>query len=247
MIVYDSELKIFYSDKINSARYFSGFATRELGDARNTEVITRFLKEEETPSRRIVTLEQIHSANVSHYVTNDEAHAENIEETDGVVTKESNVALTVLTADCTPIVYVDKEAEVIGISHQGWRGLLKKLPQKLIESMEKEGARRDHLVASLGPAIGDCCYDISEDRYAEFASEYEEYVGQIFRERKGKWYLNLSLLSYLLLVEGGVQKENIDFFPFCTSCDKKRFFSARRAKTPKSERQFSFIIKNEKK
>ena len=51
-------------------------------------------------------------------------------------------------------------------------------------------------------------------------------------------------LNFLLLKDVGIKSENIDFFPFCTSCDKDRFFSYRRDKEKEYGEMVSFILKN---
>ena len=75
--------------------------------------------------------------------------------------------------------------------------------------------------------------------------ELEKYSDKIFKVIKGKRHLNLLLLNYLLLVDNGVKKENIDYFPFCTYCDNSRFFSFRHGKINHRvdlEEMFSFIM-----
>ncbi|OGK21336.1 hypothetical protein A2866_01345 [Candidatus Roizmanbacteria bacterium RIFCSPHIGHO2_01_FULL_39_8] len=167
----------------------------------------------------------------------------NLPDADGSITNLSNAALIVKNADCVPIVYVDKIAGYIGISHNGWRGSLKRLAPKMIQKMVSLGSKIEHITCALGPAIGLCCYEVDEDFYYEFMGEFEIYAKQIFQFRKGRWHVNLTLLNCLLLREAGVKKVNIDFFPFCTKCDQKRFFSRRRAKHEDFERMFNFIVK----
>lgn len=242
MIIYNPDLKIFYSNKINDSSYFSAFGTRELGDGRNTENISSFLDENEIRYTTIVVPDQIHSSNIA-FIEEQEPGIEKIEDTDGVLTNKKDTVLTVIAADCLPIVFVDKEKGIVGISHHGWRGSLKRLAQKMIERIVKAGGSKEDIIVAIGPGIGACCYDIDDDRYQQFFEEFDGYSDKIFSQQHGRRHVDLSLLNYLLLVDVGVKKENIDFFPFCTSCDKKRFFSARRMKKPNFDRQFSLIVR----
>lgn len=242
MIVFDQNLKIFYSTLISDDKYFSGFSTRPLGDGRRVETLMRFFKTSGIPYRKLVVLEQIHSVNVSEYVYSGHDDFAKIEETDGVVTREKEIALTVRTGDCCPIIFVDKTAGITGVSHQGWRGSLKKMAKKMVERMVSIGTSPENINVAIGPTIGDCCYDVQDDRYYEFLSEFESYADKIFHLKGGKKYLNLSRLNHLLLMEAGVPSSNIDHFPFCTKCDTNRFFSFRRDKKEDYGEMFSFII-----
>ena len=246
MINFDNQFKIFYSDKINNGGYFSGFGTRFLGDARKNENIFNFFSLRNDTFEKLVTLEQIHSANISIYQKNERQKIEKIEDTDGLITTEFNTLLTVRTADCLPVIFSDKENGVIGIAHLGWRGSIKRLSQKMVKEMVESGANKENIIVAIGPGIGSCCYDIDDNRYYQFLEEFDGYSKKIFRFSGGKRYVDLTKLNYLLLQEIGISENNIDFFPFCTFCDKNRFFSFRRDKKEMYSEMFHFIIKKEK-
>lgn len=243
MIIYNSEFKIYSSSLINDDGYFSGFGTRQLGDARKTEIVARFFHANGISYKTIVLMQQIHSVNVSQYKSQQNDQFQLIEDTDGVFTSEFNTVLITRTADCVPIQFCDKKNGIIGISHQGWRGSLKKMVHKMIQQMMLHGAQLQNIKVALGPSIGSCCYEISNDTYYEFLYEFNGYSQRIFTMRQGKWHINLILLNYLLLTEMGIPKKHIDFFPFCTRCDSSRFFSFRRDKKQDFGEMMSFIVK----
>lgn len=242
MILYNPESKTMYSTLINDSLYFSGFGTRSLGDARQDENIINFFSEQNILPKQIVKQGQIHSTNIQEITESGESIFKTVEDTDGLITKSGNTALILVNADCVPLIFADKTKGVIGISHQGWRGSLKRMAAKMVRKFQAAGIDSEKLTVAIGPAIGACCYDIDEDEYYEFMEEFENYADQIFHLRKGRHHLNLSLLNYIQLVESGVKKEHIDFFPFCTKCDENRFFSRRRDGKRFSE-MFNFIIK----
>jgi hypothetical protein len=247
MIVFDQDLKIFYSTLINDIGFFSGFSTRALGDARSIEPIFKFFADNNIGFKKIVVLEQIHSVNIEEFIIKDSENFTKLEETDGVVSRETGTILTARTGDCCPLIFVDKERKIIGVSHQGWRGTLKRMAQKMVNRMVGMGANSKSIKVAIGPTIGECCYDVSEDRYYEFLEEFEEYSEKIFHYRGGKRHLNLTLLNHLLLKEIGIPSENIDHFPFCTKCDTKRFFSFRRDRKKEDYGEmFSFVLYNRK-
>lgn len=243
MIVYDPNQKIFTSTVINDDYYMAVFGTKFLGDARHAESIFQALKELNISYKTVVIPEQIHSVNVSVLESKVVNEVENIVDTDGVVTKEDNIVLTVRTGDCVPIIYCDKKTGVIGISHQGWRGSLKKMVKHMTNEMEKVGSKKEDIFVAIGPSIGACCYDLSDERYFTFMGELDWYSEKIFSSYNGKRHLNMPFLNYLLLLEAGIKKEHIDFFPFCTKCDTERFFSFRRDEKKNYGEMVSFILK----
>lgn len=243
MIKYEEDLKIFYSSIINDADFFSGFSTKDLSDGRHTQNILNFFSQNNIKVRKLITLEQIHSSNIAFFEASDDTSIIKIEETDGVITKDIQTVLTVINADCLPLVMTEKKKGLIGISHQGWKGTLKKLAVKMVDEFIKHGAEKKLIEIAMGPSIGMCCYDIDEERRVYFLEEFEKYEDKILFSRGDHYHLNLPVLNYLQLVDAGIQPKNIDYFPFCTLCDQSRFFSFRREKSKDFSRMFNFIMK----
>ena len=82
---------------------------------------------------------------------------------DALWTEKSGVLLGVAAADCVPVLVADPEGP-IGAAHAGWQGATLRVAEQLVEAMVAGGAVRERLVASLGPAIGPCCYVIDMER-----------------------------------------------------------------------------------
>lgn len=226
MFIYHLEQNLLSSSILTSS--VSGFTTRSAGDMRKIQVVKDFFQQNEIVPRKIVLLEQIHSVNVSIPDVLHLGDVEILEESDGVVTQEEGVILTVRTADCIPILFYDPVKKIIGASHQGWRGSVKNLVKHTILKMQDLGSHPSNIHMSMGPAIGMCCYTVDLDRYVLFMEEMERFEKHIFKPHGDEFHLNLVRLNYELAQEAGVQDRNIDFFPFCTSCDEKRFYSYRR-------------------
>lgn len=244
MITYDSNLKIFSSTLINDERFFGGFGTRALGDGRKIDNIFNFAQTYIPSFKTIVIPEQIHSTNVTIFTSNLTDNLERVSETDGIITKDFNSVLIINTADCSPIIFAEKQQGIVGISHQGWRGSVKRLGQKMIKKIVELGGKKENIFVAIGPSIGECCYDIDDERYYQFIEEFDGYSKKIFHRHQGKLHLNLSLLNYLQVKEIGIPIKNIDHFPFCTSCDRKRFFSFRRDKKEDYGEMLSFVVKS---
>src|SRR5688500_16773686 len=123
MIRYNTDQQIYYSTIISKDQVRSGFATRTQGDGRDNKNIQNFLAEENIAYRTLVDPEQIHSTNVD-LIRKPQEGIIHVEETDGIITRESGVALTIATADCIPAMFADHKKGIIGIAHHGWRGTL---------------------------------------------------------------------------------------------------------------------------
>lgn len=239
MINFDKKLQIYYSAKINDVNFFSGFGTRTIGDGINIENITEFFRKNKIKYRELIRPEQVHGDKIFSFAGNGRDHSE----TDGLITSQAKIILTIITADCVPLIFADKKKGIVGISHQGWKGTYKKLAIKMVNKMLEQGSDKDNIIVSIGPSINDCCYAISQDMYNSFQHRFPKYTDKIFRKAEKKVYMNLAKLNYLQLIDIGIKKENIDFSPFCTFCNKDKFFSYRRDGKENLKEMFSFIVK----
>jgi len=63
---------------------------------------------------------EVHSADVATIT----APTQDKPKADALVTGTSGVALSILTADCQPVLFADPKARVVGAAHAGWKGAL---------------------------------------------------------------------------------------------------------------------------
>lgn len=162
---------------------------------------------------------------------------------DALVTDRPGIAIGVLAADCGPVLFADGEAQVIGAAHAGWQGALKGVLENTIETMEKLGARRERIVAALGPSISQANYEVGPDfveRFLAADARNERYF--LPSQRPGHAMFDLRGYSVDRLRAAGVRAEMLDR---CTYADEDLFFSYRRA-THRNEadygRQISAIV-----
>lgn len=90
---------------------------------------------------------------------------------DALVTAETGLALSVLTADCAPVLLADADARVIGAAHAGWKGLLAGVLDSVVDAMCGLGAERGTLRATIGPAIAQPSYEVGPEFYSQFVAE----------------------------------------------------------------------------
>lgn len=164
---------------------------------------------------------------------------------DGLITNEPEVALTVFSADCTPVLLYDPVKKVIGAVHAGWRGTAAEIAGKTAEKMTREfGCKPENIRAAIGPCISQCCFetdaDVPEAMLASFGKEAEELI-----QPKGeKYYVNLKGLNALSLRRAGV--ERIDIAKACTACQPERFWSHRRVGNERGSLAAVIMIRGEK-
>ena len=179
-----------------------------------------------------VTPEQVHSGNVT--VVRDKKYnlgATNYESaikgTDAMVTETPGICLMVLQADCVPILFYDPNKKVIGVAHAGWKGTVNKIARNTVNAMtENYNSKNEDIIASIGPAIGPCCYEVKLDVVKKV--EKSLYGGkEIIIVRDGKYYLDLWKANKIQLINSGIAEENIEIAKICTKCNQNIFFSAR--------------------
>jgi len=145
---------------------------------------------------------------------------------DGLVTTRRGIALGILAADCTPVLFADSVAGVIGACHAGWRGALAGITDATVEAMEQLGARRDRIHAAVGPTIRQQSYEISDPFRATFIAAAAGNAGFFAAGRRdGHWQFDLPGYVLLRLRRAGIQAEDIGLD---TCSDPDRFFSYRR-------------------
>jgi YfiH family protein len=144
------------------------------------------------PGGRIAAPHQVHSPDVVQVDAAWDDAAEGRPIADAVVTATPGIVLGIVTADCAPVLFADAEAGVIGAAHAGWRGAVDGVLDNTIAAMERLGARRDEIVAVIGPTIAQPSYEVD----AAFRERFDPGAAQFFAaapEREGiaRWHFDL--------------------------------------------------------
>jgi YfiH family protein len=144
-----------------------------------------------------------------------------------VVTTERGLALSVLTADCAPVLLADCEAGVIGAAHAGWRGALSGVLETTVALMIEAGARSAAIAAAIGPCIGQASYEVGPEFEAEFLAR-DPANGAFFLPGRGdRRQFDLPGFVARRLDLLGVAK--VETFAFDTCASAAQFFSNRRS------------------
>ena len=166
-------------------------------------------------------------------------------EADALVTNRRGIALSVLTADCAPVLLADADAGVVGVAHAGWKGAFGGVLQATVAAMRVIGAKR--ISAAIGPCIAQKSYEVGEDfierAWGAANRDYFEsrYLWKPRRTRQ--FFFDLEAYVFDTLVDcdlGG----SVDALSEDTYSQPDRYFSFRRAThggEPDYGRQISLI------
>ena len=146
---------------------------------------------------------------------------------DGLVTRHPGIAIAVLTADCTPVLFADREAGVVGAAHAGWKGALGGILESVLSAMEGLGADRGRTVAAVGPVISQRAYEVGPEFVERFVDDDPE-TGRFFAGGTGDRAM-FDLPGYCLWRLRGAGVGAAGWTGHCTYSDERRFYSYRRA------------------
>lgn len=188
----------------------------------------------------LVTVYQVHSPDVAAVTA---PFAGERPKADAMVTATPGLALGVLTADCGPVLFADAKAGVVGAAHAGWRGAVSGVLENTISAMEQLGARREDIVAVLGPTISRANYEVGGEFRDTFLNQ-DRGNDRYFSASATIGHIMFDLPAYILdrLAGAGVRAAATGH---CTYADEARFFSFRRTThrgEPDYGRQISAIM-----
>jgi YfiH family protein len=158
---------------------------------------------------------------------------------DAVVTDRPGIAVGVGSADCGPILFADAKTGIVGAAHSGWRGAVGGILESAILAMERLGAKRDSIVAVLGPTISVANYEVGPDLVSAF-EKVDKGNARFFRpaDRPGHHMFDLPACIVSRLTAAGVRAADIGL---CTYADPERFFSYRRT-THRGEADYGRLL-----
>lgn len=157
---------------------------------------------------------------------------ENRPKADAVVTTEKNVAISIVTADCTPVLFFGKSGEktVIGAAHAGWRGAVSGILEATIEAMcaTCSDLTPQDIQACVGPCIAQKSYEVGEDFKTKCVAQDPAYT-RFFKTvtQNGKPHFDLQGFCHHRLSAAGLTK--ISTLAMDTYSEEQHFFSYRRA------------------
>lgn len=144
---------------------------------------------------------------------------------DGLVTIERGVPLCTFYADCVPLFFLDPHKKIIASVHSGWKSTMLEIGKEAVKVMKNLGSNADDILAAIGPSIGPCHFEVSDDVAGQFVSKFGSEI--VDRTVGDKTYIDLWKTNVNILLSSGIKDENITLAKQCTYCEKDRFYSYR--------------------
>lgn len=159
------------------------------------------------PGGALAAPHQVHSPDVVSVTAAWDDAAEGRPVADAVVTATPGIVLGIVTADCGPILFADRDAGVIGAAHAGWRGAVDGVLENTITAMEALGAARANIAAVLGPTIAQPSYEVDPAFRARFPADAERFFAPAaMREGLPRWHFDLPAFIIARLAAAGLSK-----------------------------------------
>ena len=238
-----NNVKNVHYNFFSAERGFSPFPYNSLNCSFNSQDSHKNILENRKFVKTIMHLDDLFFVNQVHsnkvfFLENKQQLSSKLE-VDGVVTNLKNVGLSILTADCAPIFFLDLNKEIIASCHAGWRGALNGIIENTVDKMIEIGSLRKNIKAIIGPTIQQYSYEIGNDLAiaVESTSEYKS-KNNIIVEKSKNIFFNLPLFikSKLNLIKiNNVIDVEIDTYL------NKNFFSYRRT----IQNRKNDVLKNE--
>ena len=178
------------------------------------------------------SMRQVHSARVAT-MDADTPQGERLE-ADAMVTAVPGIALTILTADCLPVLFDGGHA--IGAAHAGWKGTLGGVLENTVGALHDLGAR--DIRAAIGPAISQPAYEVGPELRDAFLASDPDAAAFFAPGRGDRLHLDLPGYARHRLARVGVEAR---WTGHCTYGDPDRFYSYRRA-THRNEADYGRLI-----
>ena len=184
-----------------------------------------------------IYLKQVHGTNVVTL----EANTPNGTVADACITTHSDVACTIMVADCLPVLFTNLDGSFVAAAHAGWRGLAAGVLQHTLDqikmknqavSIVKIAYRAINTIAWLGPCIGKKSFEVGDEVKAAFTSQSPLAEDHFVALHNGKWLADLAGLARMQLQQLGIPAANVfgndGSDAWCTVTQPQRFYSHRR-------------------
>jgi len=148
-------------------------------------------------------------------------------------TQKTNLACTIMVADCLPLLLTDSRGATVAGAHAGWRGLAHGVIENTVKTLcVQSGALPSDLLVWLGPCIGPKAFEVGAEVRQAFLQK-DETADSCFKphpDNPNKYLADLPALAQERLHSLGVQTiaGNNSSDAWCTVQQASRFFSYRR-------------------
>tara|TARA_B100000029_G_C17257194_1_gene845001 strand:- start:16 stop:777 length:762 start_codon:yes stop_codon:yes gene_type:complete len=185
----------------------------------------------------LINLNQTHSNKVLYFEK--KLDVKNRLQGDAIVSKVKNIGISILTADCAPILFYDPKNEIIGCAHSGWKGALNGIIANTIKKFNQLNSKNEDLIAVVGPCIGKQSYEVRKDFFEKFINKKNKSESFFEKTENNKYKFDLRGFINKEISDLNVNNvENIDI----DTCSEKDFFYSYRRSQINNEKDYGRCI-----
>ena len=188
---------------------------------KNRNMILNFLKIQKFP---LFIPNQVHGTKVEIISDRNSIIAT---KADALITSQKQIALGILTADCAPLLIVDRKKKIIATIHCGWKGTLNGIIENAIDRFTEMGSIKKNLIAAIGPCISSKSYEVKYDFVSNFKIIEKDIEDFFIFQKENTLFFDLNLYIKTKLLNNGLR--DIFTLDIDTYANEKNFFSYRRS------------------
>ena len=223
----------FFSRKNGFSKGYYESLNCGLGSNDNKENVLKNLdlvsKKIECKQESLITLNQTHSNQIIHFKNKNSV--KNKLTGDAIVSEVKNIGISILTADCAPILFYDPNKKIIGCAHSGWKGVLNGIIKNTVRKFNELNSNNDDLIAVIGPCIDKKNYEVKIDFFERFVS-LDKKNKNFFKEIDDEKY-NFDLRGFINKELIYLNVKNIENIEMDTFSEREFFYSYRRSRIKK--------------
>ncbi len=173
----------------------------------------------------LITLNQKHTNKVLHFYN--EESVKNKMTGDAIISEVKNVGISILTADCAPILFYDPNKKIIGCVHSGWKGALNGIIKNTIDKFNELNSVNNDIIAVVGPCIEKDSYEVEANFLSKFLDQDKK--NEIFFKKVSDIKYNFNLRGFVNKELTNLNIGNIDNINVDTFANEELFYSYRRS------------------
>jgi copper oxidase (laccase) domain-containing protein len=157
---------------------------------------------------------------------------------DALITTQKNVGLLLLTADCIPLIFIDTQAQMIGLAHLGWKPTALSLARKVVDAMSARGASPASLHVYAGPGIHQASY-LTESPSQKDDPVWQPYLTHMHDDI---YAVDLYTKNYDELITAGIPAAHLHFDAPDTAADAAYFSHYRSTRTGEAPGRIATLV-----
>ena len=173
----------------------------------------------------LFTMNQTHSNKVV-VIDDTNKHIQRVN-SDALVTSQKNITISVLTADCVPVLIYDEVNEIIGSVHAGWKGAARGIIENTLNEFFKIN-KNGKINVAIGPCIGVGNYEVGREFYSKFIQLSKKNNNFFIETENNKFFFNLR--KYINSKFEDLRVNHVENIDFDTFSENKKFSSFRRSR-----------------